>query len=84
MIYHNFYKENISWIGDAVKEGVRGIDGRFPLYAGLHLPDFKDDVELRAGVKCALDNGAGGVSLFGDVTDNVLDVLKEFHKYKNV
>ena len=84
MIYHNFYKENISWIGDAVKEGVRGIDGRFPLYAGLHLPDFKDDAELRKGIKCALDNGAGGVSLFGDVTDNVLNVLKEFLKYKNV
>ncbi|WP_353329973.1 family 10 glycosylhydrolase [Bacteroides sedimenti] len=84
MIYHRFYKENIPWIGDAVKEGVRGIDDRFPLYAGLHLPDFKDDTELREGIKYALNNGAQGVSFYGDVTDNVLGVLKEFLKYKKI
>jgi len=82
MIYHNFYKENVSWIGDAVKEGVRGLNNRFPLYAGLHLPDFKDDADFREGVRYALKNGASGVSLFGDVTENILNVLKEFQKYR--
>ncbi len=82
MVYHAFYKENVSWIGDAVKEGVTGLCCRFPLYAGLYLPDFKSDEELEEGIRHALDNGAEGVSLFGNISDNVLDILKGFSKYK--
>ncbi|MDU1904848.1 MAG: family 10 glycosylhydrolase [Dysgonomonas sp.] len=78
MIYHGFYKENTSWIGTAVVEGVRGLDGRFPLYAGLFVPDFKDIDDARQGIKYALDNGAAGVSIFGSVSDETLEVLKEF------
>lgn len=78
MIYHGFYKENTSWIGTAVQEGLRGLDGRFPLYAGLYLPDFKDVNDIRDGVKYALDNGASGVSLFGDMNDEILSMIKEF------
>lgn len=77
MIYHGFYKESVPWIGDAVKEGVQGLHGKFPLYAGLFLPDFKDNVELSEGIKYALQNGAKGVSLFGDVTDEVLKILQK-------
>jgi len=78
MIYHGFYKENTSWIGTAVAEGVRGLDGKFPLYAGLFLPDFKDMNDLHDGIKYALDNGAAGVSIFGRVDDEVLKVLSDF------
>lgn len=76
MIYHGFYKEPVAWIGDAVKSGVHFLNGRFPLYAGLYLPDFKSDEELSAGMKYAMDNGASGISIFGDVTDKVLEALK--------
>jgi hypothetical protein len=76
MIYHGFYKEDVAWIGDAVAEGVHGLNGRFPLYAGLFLPDFKNSEELEQGIKFALQNGAGGVSLFGDVTEETLLVLE--------
>ena len=78
MIYHGFYKEPTSWIGTAVKEGLRGLDGRFPLYAGLYIPDFKDNNDLRDGIKYALDNGATGVSLFGTIDDEKLELIKEF------
>ncbi|HKJ78472.1 MAG TPA: family 10 glycosylhydrolase [Prolixibacteraceae bacterium] len=78
MIYHGFYKENVKWIGDAVEEGLHFLGGKFPLYAGLFLPDFKSDDELKQGIKNALDNGASGVSLFGRVDENVLAALKEF------
>lgn len=78
MIYHGFYKEKTSWIGEAVKEGLRGLDGRFPLYAGLYIPDFKDTDDLRDGIKYALDNGAAGVSLFGNINDETLTMIKEF------
>jgi len=76
MIYHGFYKEDVSWIGDAVAEGVQALDGRFPLYAGLFLPDFKGNMaDLKKGIELALQNGAAGVSLFGKLTSGVLKVL---------
>ncbi len=77
MIYHGFYKEPVEWIGDAVKEGVRGIDGRFPLYAGIYIPDFKSSDEIEAGMTHAFANGAAGISLFGNVTDEILAILKK-------
>lgn len=76
MIYHGFYKEPVEWIGDAVAEGVKALDGRFPLYAGIYLPDFKDNKEVQAGMEYALSNGAKGISLFGDVSADVLKALE--------
>lgn len=75
MIYHGFYKEPVEWIGDAVAEGVHFLAGRFPLYAGLYLPDFKSNDEFKLGVKYALEHGAKGISLFGHVTDEILESL---------
>lgn len=66
MIYHGFYKEPIHWIGTAVDEGVQAINGKYPLYAGLYLPDFKNLGELEQGILLAKKNGAAGVSLFGE------------------
>lgn len=78
MIYHGFYKEDVRWIGDAVTEGLHFLAGKFPLYAGLYLPDFKSDDELRQGIQYALKNGAAGISLFGNVNNNnVLQILQE-------
>jgi len=76
MIYHGFYKEPVAWIGDAVTEGVKALDGRFPLYAGIYLPDFKDNKEVQAGMEYALRNGAKGISVFGEVTADVLKALE--------
>lgn len=79
MIYHGFYKENVNWIGDAVEEGVQALHGKFPLYAGLYLPDFKNHDEIRQGIKNAYAKGAAGVSLFGKVDAPVLKILKELN-----
>lgn len=76
MIYHGFYREKVSWIGDAVAEGVSGLYGRFPLYAGLFLPDFKSEDELKQGIQYALTNGAAGISFFGKVDEKILALLK--------
>ena len=76
MIYHGFYKEDISWIGDAVAEGVRGIGGRFPLYAGLYLADFKNEQDIKTAIELAMQNGAAGVSIFGRVDTPLLETLK--------
>lgn len=76
MIYHGFYKEPPAWIGDAVAEGVAFLDGKFPLYAGLYLSDFKSDEEVAEGMRYALQHGAKGISLFGNITDPILDHLR--------
>ena len=76
MIYHGFYREGVSWIGDAVAEGVSGINGKFPLYAGIYLADFKDAAEIKNGIRFALQNGAAGVSIFGKVDAGILEILK--------
>lgn len=76
MIYHGFYKEEVAWIGEAVTESLEALCGRFPVYAGLFLPDFKNEAELKQGIELAMANGATGVSLFGDISDKVLSVLK--------
>ncbi len=77
MIYHGFYKEQVSWIGDAVEEGIHFLCGRFPLYAGIYLPDFKSDEELEQGIRTALKHGASGISFFGSIGENVLNILKK-------
>jgi hypothetical protein len=78
MIYHGFYREQTSWIGDAVEEGIHFLCGKFPLYAGVFLPDFKSMNDLEAGIKVAIENGASGISLFGKVDEKVLEVLRKF------
>lgn len=53
-----------------MKDGV-------PLYAGLFLSDFKNQAELSAGIKYAMDNKAAGICFFGGVSDEVLATLKQ-------
>ncbi len=77
MIYHGFYKESVPWIGDAVTEGTQALHGKFPLYAGLFLPDFNSNQDLSEGISYALQSGAKGVSLFGDVDEGVLETLQK-------
>ena len=76
MIYHKFYQEDVKWIGDAVTEGVHFLAGKFPLYAGLYLPDFDSMEELKTGIELSMQKGAAGVSLFGNVTPEVLATLR--------
>ena len=63
MIYHNFYQEDVEWIGRAAREGVRALQGRVPLYAGLFLPRLEAP-ELSRAVALVREAGAQGVSLF--------------------
>ncbi|WP_437922368.1 family 10 glycosylhydrolase [Sphingobacterium sp. LRF_L2] len=78
MIYHGFYKEPIHWIGTAVAEGVNSLQGKYPLFAGLYIPDFKNKEELKQGIILAKKNGAAGVSLFGetDFDSSTIALLK--------
>ncbi len=77
MIYHEFYRENVEWIGQAVKEGVNSLNNRLPLFAGLYLPDFKTEEELRKAIVLSLRNGASGVTIFSNPNENILRVLQQ-------
>ena len=63
MLYHNFYEEDVAWIGRATKEGVVALRGRAPLYAGLFLPRLEPS-ELGRAIALSKDSGARGVALF--------------------
>lgn len=77
MIYHGFYEEPVSWVGDAVREGVAHLGGARPLVAGLYLPDLSPD-DLARAIQLALAAGAAGVSVFemGGLTDDYLKAVR--------
>jgi hypothetical protein len=63
MLYHNFYQQDVEWIGRAVREGVVALPRKVPLYAGLFLPRLEPS-ELARAVSLSRDAGARGVALF--------------------
>lgn len=62
MIYHNFYREDIPWIGFATEQGLRDVD--YPLYSGLYMPGFNSVEDFQKAVQLAKEKGASGVCLF--------------------
>jgi uncharacterized lipoprotein YddW (UPF0748 family) len=73
MIYHNFYRENINWIGFATEQGVKGVT--FPINTGLYIPGFNSPAELEQAIRIAKENGAKGVSFF--TADNMDEGYRE-------
>jgi len=82
MLYHNFYRENINWIGFATRQGVSDVD--FPIIAGLYAPALKKPSDLEAAIRIAKENGAKGISIFtADGLDEnqkrvLIDLKEEF------
>lgn len=62
MLYQNFYRENINWIGFATKQGVSDVN--FPIISGLYAPALKDPLDLEKAILIAKENGAKGISIF--------------------
>jgi len=80
MVYHEFYEEELDWIGFATGQGVRDLKGsNTALYTGVFLPDLKGE-ELEQAIQYAREHGAQGVSLFhgGALTEAHLEILKSF------
>lgn len=78
MLYNGFYRQDLNWIGNGVREDVAALPPGRPVYAGLYLPDLTADA-LAAAVRTAADAGAAGVSLFemDGLTDAHLRALRE-------
>ncbi len=80
MMYHNFYNENINWIGFSTAQGVREIHGRYPLYSGLFIPALSPK-ELKEAILISKKNGAAGVAFFSmrSLSDEHLKVIKQLN-----
>ena len=77
MLYQNFYRENINWIGFATEQGVRDVD--FPINAGLYIPAFDNAADLEKAIRLAKEKGAQGVSIFtaDDMSEEMQQTIKK-------
>lgn len=75
MIYHSFYRESVNWIGDCVRENIQAT--MRPMAAGLYMPAFKDPKELSLAMSLVHLRGGVGVSLFGNVSDEMWSAFEE-------
>ncbi|HEX9828007.1 MAG TPA: family 10 glycosylhydrolase [Flavobacteriaceae bacterium] len=73
MIYNNFYRENVNWIGFVTEQDVHDVD--FPIYSGLYAPALKDPADLEKAIRLAKEKGAKGISIF--TADNLDKAQKE-------
>ncbi len=80
MLYHNFYRQNIEWIGFATKQGVSDVD--FPIFAGLYTGAFKNPNEFEKAIRLTKEMGAKGISIFtaNNLNDNQKEVLIKLKK----
>jgi uncharacterized lipoprotein YddW (UPF0748 family) len=84
MVYHNFYYEDIEWIGETTWAGVYAIKDHIPLYTGLYIPSLTPE-QLNKAIKYAIDAGASGIALFeyGAMTEEHWKVFqKRISRYK--
>jgi hypothetical protein len=72
MVYHNFYRQNINWIGFATEQGVKDVD--FPIYSGLYSPALQDPIDLEQAIRLVKEKGATGFSIF--TADNLSEDQK--------
>jgi len=79
MIYHNFYNEEVDWIGFVTQQGVQDLKGRkTKLHTGIYLPPMSAE-EVLTAIQLAKNNGAVGISFFdGDaITEKQFDAIKK-------
>jgi len=79
MIYHNFYNEELDWIGYATKQGVADLSSRdTQLHTGIFVPEMNAS-DIRKAIELARKNGANGISFFDGnaLTAEQLEVIKE-------
>ncbi len=82
MIYHNFYNEEVDWIGFATKQGVEDLEGKnTDLHTGIYVPPMSAE-DVTQAINLAKENGAKGISFFDGnaLTKEQLKAIKEASK----
>ncbi len=78
MIYHNFYNEELDWIGYATKQGVKDLRSKnVELHTGVFIPEMNAE-EVGQAIRMAKENGAKGISFFDGnaLTPEKLEAIK--------
>lgn len=78
MIYHNFYNEELDWIGFATRQGVSDLENKnTELHTGVFVPAMTG-AELQEAINQAKENGAKGISFFdgGALKAEHLQIIK--------
>ena len=87
MLYHNFYNEEIDWIGKMVDEGVKTSHNNTQIVSGIFAPNLKETNEITKAVKVSIKSGAKGVSIFGlnplKQDDRWIELKSVIKKYSN-
>jgi uncharacterized lipoprotein YddW (UPF0748 family) len=83
MVYNNFYRENVNWIGFAIDQGVKDVD--FPIKAGLYSPALKDPQDLEKAIRLVKEKGASGFSIFtaDDLDESQKAIFRKLKKEFN-
>ncbi len=63
MIYNGFYKEPVSWIATAVRQGVAALPTNRPLHSGVFIPDLTP-ADMVTATQISFAAGAAGVVYF--------------------
>ena len=82
MIYHNFYNEELDWIGYATQQGVKDLKNKeVELHTGVFVPEMNAE-EVGRAIKIAKENGAKGISFFDGnaLTPEKLEAIKNSKK----
>lgn len=77
MIYHNFYNEELDWIGYATEQGVQDLQGKaVDLHTGVFVPELSPE-ELGTAIAEARAHGASGIAFFSanSLSDAHLQVI---------
>jgi hypothetical protein len=84
MVYHNFYNQDIEWIGETTWAGVRAIPGNVKLYTGLYIPALTPE-DLNIAIRTILHAGASGFCLFeyNALNDEHWKVVKKYMSKHN-
>ena len=80
MLYQNFYRENINWIGFATKQGVNDVD--FPIISGLTAERNPEDLKSNIEQTLKLLIAAGGLTkeqqaVFVELSKSINSELKQ-------
>ncbi|KAA1244235.1 family 10 glycosylhydrolase [Aquimarina sp. RZ0] len=82
MIYHNFYNEEVDWIGFATRQGVKDLIGKqTKLHTGIYLPPMSTG-DVTKAIQLAKDNGAAGISFYDGnaITEEQFEAIKTSKK----
>lgn len=63
MMYHEYYKEDVAWIGRVTRQVREALAGKAKLYSGLFV-DWLPPEKLAMVIRLAIENGADGITLF--------------------